>query len=256
MRKVNGLKLPARTFKPRSTGLTAITDVGLSVPHVEAMLGDYADFVDIAKLGVGSAYLTPRLADKITTYRKFGVNVYFGGTLFEKFVHQKKLPEYVNNLKQLGIDWIEVSNGTIDLPLQERLAMIEHLRGDFTVLAEVGYKDNAKIMSSRQWIDEIHALLEAGCQYVITEGRDSGTAGVYKPNGELKQELIMDILEHFDAARLIFEAPTQSAQMFFINCVSPQVNLGNVSLNDALILECERAGLRSETFFMPEDSAK
>jgi phosphosulfolactate synthase len=249
---MKGLKLPARPAKPRTTGLTLITDVGLSIPQVQAILGDYADYLDVAKFGVGSAYLTPRLEDKIAVYREFGVPVYFGGTLFEKFVHQKSLPTYIDEVKRHGITWVEVSNGTIELPLEERLAIVKELREEFNVLAEVGYKDNAKIMSNQKWIDEIGAMLEAGCKYVIAEGRDSGTAGMYRPNGELKKELVMDIIEHFDASRLIFEAPTQSSQMYFINRLGPQVNLGNVSPNDLLILECERVGLRCETFFSHE----
>lgn len=243
------LELIRRTKKPRKHGITAITDLGLTIPEQRAMLETYAPFLDIAKFGVGSAYLTPRLAEKVAIYREHGVIPYFGGTLFEKFQQQKKIPAYVKYLREHGVDWIEISNGTIDMPIAARVKLIRELKGEFNIIVEIGCKDAAKIMPPSQWIGELQAALDAGARYVITEGRDSATAGIFRESGEIREGLLTDILAAIDPRRTIFEAPTPKTQMYFINLIGANVNLGNVAAKDLLILESQRQGLRYETFF-------
>lgn len=243
------LTLPRRARKPRQHGITAITDLGLTLTGLRELLTEYGNYLDVAKFGIGTAYLTPRLAEKIALYREFNVIPYFGGTLFEKFQQQKKTKEYVQYLRQFGMDWIEISNGTIDLSLKERIKLIKSLAGEFNVVAEVGCKDAHKIMPPSQWIEELQASLDAGARYVITEGRDSATAGLYRESGEIREGLLTDILHAVDPKRTIFEAPTHKTQMYFINLVGANVNLGNVQTRDLLVLETQRQGLRYETFF-------
>jgi phosphosulfolactate synthase len=243
------LTLPRRTRKPRKHGLTAITDLGLPLAELRGLLTEYADYLDVAKFGIGSAYLTPRLAEKLALYREFNVVPYFGGTLFEKFQKQKKTREYVQYLRDFGVDWIEISNGTIEMSLKERVKLIRSLTGEFNVVAEVGCKDATKVMPPSQWIEELQASLDAGARYVITEGRDSATAGLYRESGEIREGLLSDILHAVDPKRTIFEAPTHKTQMYFINLVGANVNVGNVNPRDLLVLETQRQALRYETFF-------
>ena len=243
------LKLPHRTKKPRSHGITAITDLGITVTDLRDVLVEYHDYLDIAKFGIGSAYLTPRLDEKIAVYREFGVVPYFGGTLFEKFCQQRKVPAYAKYLRAHKIDWIEISNGTIDLSLAQRVKLVRQLAGDFTVVAEIGCKDVARIMPPSEWIEELQAVLDAGASYVITEGRDSATAGLYRESGEIREGLLSDIVAVIDPTKTIFEAPTPRTQMYFINRFGANVNLGNVAARDLLVLEAQRQGLRYETFF-------
>ena len=243
------LTLPRRARKPRKHGLTAITDLGLTLAELRELLTEYADYLDIAKFGIGSAYLTPRLAEKVALYREFNVVPYFGGTLFEKFQQQKKTREYVQYLRECKVDWIEISTGTIEMSLKERVKLIRSLAGEFHVVAEVGCKDATKVMPPSQWIEELQASLEAGANYVITEGRDSATAGLYRESGEIREGLLSDILHSVDPRRTIFEAPTHKTQMYFINLVGANVNVGNVNPRDLLVLETQRQALRYETFF-------
>lgn len=246
------LALPNRTKKPREYGITAVHDVGVSIGELHDILVDYGDFIDIAKFGIGTAFVTPRLREKLDLYREFNVIPYFGGTLFEKFYYSGRLDDYLIFLKNANVNWIEISTGTIDIPLETRLEIVAHLKKDFVVVGEVGCKDVEKIMPPSQWIREMRLLLEAGCRYVITEGRDSGTAGVYRPSGELRTGLVSDISSTLPPERIIYEAPHPRAQMFFINLIGPNVNLGNVSPRDLLQLETQRLGLRNETFFLGE----
>lgn len=243
------LSLPKRETKPRHHGLTSIHDVGIPIGELRNILEDYSSYLDIAKIGVGSAYITPNLPEKISLYKDYNVDVYFGGTLFEKAYSQHKTEEYFKYLKEMNISLVEVSCGTIDLTIDERLEIImKAIKYDFQVLAEVGSKDAETIMSPSVWILEMGTLLKAGCKYVITEGRDSASAGLFRANGEVRAGLLTDMLDHIDAKKIIFEAPTTTSQMYFINTVGANVNLGNVSPRDLLILESQRQSLRCETF--------
>ncbi len=246
------LDLPTRTQKNRSFGITSIADFGTPIGQLKDILDDFHYMIDIAKIGIGCAYVTPNIKEKVKLYKEYNVKPYFGGTLFEKCYYQNKISEYVDLLKSLGIEWIEISNGTLDIPLQKRLALIEQLKTDFFVVGEVGSKDDQKDIPISQWKAEIEMLLNAGCEYVITEGRDSGTAGIYDSSGKIKQSLIVEMTKDVDINRIIFEAPTPKSQMYFINAFGTNVNLGNVKLQDVLILEAQRKGLRSETFYLED----
>lgn len=246
------ITLPKRTKKPRTFGITSVHDVRLSVGELRNILIDFHDYIDVAKLGIGAAYVTPTLKEKLEVYREFDVIPHLGGTLFERFYYEKKLDAYLKYHHDLGINWIEVSDGTIEIPLDDRIRLVERLKKDFVVITEVGCKDANTIATPTEWIEEIKALLEAGSTYVITEGRDSGTAGVYRGTGEIRSDLISDIAHAVDPKKIIFEAPQDKGQMYFINLIGPNVNLGNVSPLDLLLLEAQRNGLRNETFFITE----
>lgn len=250
------LDLPKRTLGDRTYGLTSIIDLGIPVGELKQILNDYHSIIDIAKFGVGSAYVTPNLKEKIQLYKEANVKPYFGGTLFEKCYYQNKIPEYLNELKKLGIEWVEVSNGTLDIPLQDRLELISDMKKDFRIISEVGSKDSNIAMSIHKWKEEITLLLDAGSEYVITEGRDSGTSGIYEKSGEVKSGLIRELVEGIDSKKIIFEAPTPKQQMYFINEIGTNVNLGNVKPADVLVLEAERCGLRSETFYLEDSECK
>lgn len=246
------LDLPKRTSGQRTFGLTSIADFGTPIGELKNILNEYHSLIDIAKIGIGSAYVTPNIKQKIDLYKEFHIKPYCGGTLFEKSFYQNKLQEYIKYLRHLGIEWVEVSNGTLDISIDERLSIISQLRNEFYCIAEVGSKDCDKDISISEWKEEMKVLLDAGCEYVITEGRDSGTSGIYEKNGEVKSDLIRDLMENIDYKKIIFEAPTPKQQMYFINQLGANVNLGNVKIQDVLVLEAQRRGLRSETFYMED----
>ena len=244
------LNLPIRYKKPRSCGITSLHDISCSLGELRYILEDYSSFVDLAKLGVGTAAIIPNLKEKIQVYKSFNIDVYFGGTLFEKFYYQNKLDKYKKVLESFEISIVEISTGTIDISLEERLVLVEDFSKNFEVFSEVGCKDSNKIMPPSEWIKEIKSFLSAGCKYVITEGRNSGNAGLYRPNGELRTGLISDIITTLGYEKLIFEAPNSESQNYFINLLGANVNLGNIAPKDILLLESQRQGLRSETFFI------
>ncbi|MBF0554707.1 MAG: phosphosulfolactate synthase [Nitrospirae bacterium] len=248
------LKLPVRVQKLRKYGLTAIMDLGLPLGYLESYLKDYNQLIDIAKFGIGSALVVPHLHEKVKLYKDFGVNVCFGGTLFEKFFYQSSIDSYCDYLSFCGVDWIEVSAGTINIDIERRVEIIESILKKykhFTVVGEVGSKSSkeADTMTDKQWINEIKRLQGAGCSYVIIEARATGMGGIFREDGTLRADIFDAIVESCNHRDLIIEAPTHQNQAYFINRFGANVNLGNIVPDDIIVVESLRQGLRSETFF-------
>jgi phosphosulfolactate synthase len=173
--------------------------------------------------------------------------VVIGGTFFEVVYAQGKLDEYKRWLGELGITHVEISDGVIDLPRERKLELIVDFARDFTVLSEVGSKDAQAVFAPYQWVEWIKGELEAGAWKVITEGREGGTAGIYRPTGEMRTGLVDEIAHEVDVADLIFEAPSKASQAWFVKQFGPAVNLGNIPPEEVIPLETLRLGLRADT---------
>jgi phosphosulfolactate synthase len=241
------LDLPARAPKPRSRGLTHVIDKGLSLQEIEGLFDTAGDYVDVVKLGWGTSYVTKNLEKKIALYRSFETPVVCGGTLFEAVVARGKLDEYRRWLVDNRLSYVEVSDGTIDLPHERKLELISELSRDFTVLSEVGSKDEDVVYAPYQWVEWMTEELAAGAWKVITEGRETGTAGVFRPTGEMRTGLIDEIVHEIDVDDILFEAPTKASQAWFVRQFGPDVNLGNIPPEEVIPLETLRVGLRADT---------
>jgi phosphosulfolactate synthase len=244
------LDLPARPPKPRETGLTHVIDTGLSPHEAEGLMQTGAAYIDLVRLGFGSAYVTGALREKIDLYRERGVPVALGGTLTELAWLQKRVDGLRSWLKELGIEHVEVSSGSVPIPSADKADLIRDLSADFTVFAEVGEKDPAAIIAPYRWVEMIEEALEAGASKVVCEGRASGDAGMYRPDGEARTGLIDEIVHRVDFHRLIFEAPKRHQQVWFIEHMGPEVNLGNIRPDDVIPLETLRLGLRADTLHL------
>jgi phosphosulfolactate synthase len=241
------LELPFRSQQPRQDGLTHVLDRGLSVAQIDDLIEVAGDAVDIVKLGWGTPVATGNLEAKLARYRKLGVPVVFGGTLTELAIAQDRLEALLDRLRALGLQHIEISDGTITLAHDTKLELIERLAGEFTVLSEVGSKDDTKIMAPYRWVELIQRELEAGAWKVIAEARESGTSGIFRHDGEVRMGLIDEIVHAVPADKIIFEAPRKDQQVWFVRRFGANVNLGNISPEDVLSLETIRLGLRSDT---------
>jgi phosphosulfolactate synthase len=241
------LDLPARGAKPREAGLTHVIDTGLSTAEAEGLVASAGEYVDLVRLGWGSAYVTRDVEAKIATYRDAGVPVMLGGTLTELAWLQGRVDALRTWLKELAIEHVEVSSGTVRIPDDEKLELIRALGADFTVFAEVGEKDPAALLAPYRWVTLIKDALDAGARWVTCEGRATGDTGLYRPDGEPRTGLIDEILHEVDANRLIFEAPQKHQQVWFVKRLGPEANLGNVLPADVISLETLRLGLRADT---------
>lgn len=241
------LDLPQRGGKPRERGITHVLDKGLSLAQVDGMVEVAGDAVDLVKLGWGTAVVTQNLAAKLARYREHGLPVVLGGTLTELAIAQGRVDGLLAWLRELGLRHVEISDGTIQLPHARKLALIEQLAQEFVVLSEVGSKDDTNIMAPYRWVEQIQAELDAGAWKVIAEARETGTAGIYRADGEVRMGLIDEIAHAIAPERLLFEAPRKEQQVWFLRRFGIDVNLGNVAPDDALSLETLRLGLRSDT---------
>jgi phosphosulfolactate synthase len=232
---------------PRNAGLTHVIDKGLGPRAVEDLLETAGDFIDIVKLGWGTGYVTGNLGRKLALYREAGKPIVCGGTFLEAVWAKGKVEEYRSWLAGLGFTHVEISDGTLDIPREQKLELIADLAHDFTVLSEVGSKDADVVYAPYQWVEWIKEELEAGAWKVITEARESGTAGIFRPTGEMRTGLVDEIVHEIDFRDLIFEAPAKSAQAWFIKQFGPEVNLGNIPPDEVIPLETLRLGLRGDT---------
>lgn len=241
--------LPERPSIPRQSGITMVMDKGLSIPQAEMMLESAADFVDIVKLGFGTSLICPNLKEKVALYRAAGKKVYFGGTLFEAFLVRDMLDDYYKYCDKFGADSIEVSDGSMEIPHGRKCEIIQEASKNFNVLSEVGSKEEGILISPAKWIKMMTNELEAGSWKVIAEARESGTVGIYRPNGSAHVVLINKILAKVKQEDILWEAPKKAQQVWFIKQFGANVNLGNIAPNETIPLESLRLGLRGDTFF-------
>jgi phosphosulfolactate synthase len=233
--------------KPRERGITHVIDRGLSVADVDGLLEVAGDSVDVVKLGWGTALVSANLKPKLERYQSHGIPVVLGGTLTEIAIRQGRIDGLVVWLHELGLRHVEISDGTITLDAEVKRELIERLSREFIVLAEVGSKDADFIMAPYIWVEQIERDLAAGAWKVIAEARESGTAGIYRANGEVRTGLIDEIAHAIDSDRLIFDAPLQQQQVWLLKRFGTECNLGNIAPADVLSLETLRLGLRSDT---------
>lgn len=241
------LGVPARPGKPREVGVTHVIDKGLNLRDIEGLFDTAGQFVDIVKFGWGTSYVTNNLEKKIALYRSFETPVVCGGTLFEAVYGRGRMDDFKRWLVDHRFSHVEISDGTLEIPREEKLELITDFARDFTVLSEVGSKDSDVVFAPYQWVEWINEELEAGAWKVITEGREGGTAGIYRSDGDMRTGLLDEIAHGVAIENVLFEAPTKSSQAWFVKHFGPNVNLGNIPPDEVIPLETLRLGLRGDT---------
>jgi phosphosulfolactate synthase len=250
--------LPERTSQPRTNGLTMVMDKGLSLRQAEDLIEIGSELVDFLKLGFGTSLVTPNVAEKVKVYREAGFDVYCGGTLFEAFYVRNEVDKYLKFIDNLGITCLEVSDGSMVIPHDEKCELINKLSKNYKVLSEVGSKEEGILISPSKWIRMMSNELQAGSFKVIAEARESGNVGIYRPNGSAHVQLVKRILANVALEDILWEAPKKPQQVWFLKQFGANVNLGNIGPDDLIPLECLRMGLRGDTFFehLPESLAE
>jgi phosphosulfolactate synthase len=241
------LDLPPRSAKPRRVGLTHVLDQGAGLGATADVLASGAGHIDIWKVGWGTGYVDPTIADKVALLREHGVDACLGGTLLEIAWAQGVAEECLDWALRVGFPCVEVSRGTVEMSLEAKRRLIRRASADFTVLAEVGTKAPGERLASRHWPAECSSDLEAGAHLVVTEGRQSGTVGTFDEAGRVRPDVVEAVVVAAGLDRVVFEAPRTAQQAWFVRHFGPDVNLGNVALDEVLAVETLRLGLRSDT---------
>lgn len=246
--------IPERTSGKREHGLTMMMDKGLSLKESEHFIESSADFTDLVKFAFGTALITKDLKAKIKLYQSAGLTPYFGGTLFEMFWVRGELDAYKRFASESGLEFLEVSDGTIKMEHTEKLEAIADLARDFRVISEIGSKVEGVELSNDVWVSQMKTELETGSWKVIAEARESGTIGIYQSDGSANRTLIDAIMKEISVNDVLWEAPIRAQQAMFIQMIGPNVNLGNIAPNEVVSLEALRCGMRGDTFFdvLPE----
>ena len=240
--------IPDRAKKPRNKGLTMVMDKGLSLNEAENMVALKSELTDIVKLGFGTSLLTRYIDKKIKLYHKAGIMVYVGGTLFEAFTVRNQFDDFCKLIDKLKLEMVEVSDGSISIEHDTKCEYIQKLSKNFKVISEIGSKCESNSLEDSDWIEYMNKELQAGSWKVIAEAREGGNVGMFDPNGNIKENLIKKITNKISTSKILWEAPQKKQQVWFINNFGANVNLGNISPNDIISLECLRIGLRGDTF--------
>ncbi len=247
--------VPERPQKPRNHGITMVMDKGLSLRQAEDLVASSGHLIDFIKLGFGTSYVSKNVKEKVRIYRDAGIRTYLGGTFFEAFVVRNMFDDYLRLINELGLDTMEVSDGSVRMQHDTKCEYISKLSRYGTVLSEVGSKEEGILIAPNKWKMMMQKELEAGAWKVIAEARESGTVGIYRPSGKAHVQLIHKILGKISPESVIWEAPIKSQQAFWIKLLGANVNLGNIAPEEVIPLETLRLGLRGDTFFafMPPD---
>jgi phosphosulfolactate synthase len=224
-----------------------VIDAGLPLPDVRAILGAAAPYIDVWKFGWGSAYLDTALDAKLRLLRRHDVAACPGGTLLEVAALQGRADEYLEWAAACGFTQVEVSDGLGLLGEDAKAALIRRAAATFAVVSEVGMKDPTSVLTPATWVELARADLDAGASAVLTEGRESGTVGLYAADGSVRGEVVDALLDGIGPDHLIFEAPHRHQQAWLIRRIGPDVNLANVAPREAVGLEALRLGLRADT---------
>jgi phosphosulfolactate synthase len=216
--------------------------------EVGDLLDAAADHIDIWKFGWGTAYVDPTVPAKLELLHSRDVLTCLGGTLLEIAWSQGKADECLAWARDVGFAAVEVSRGVAAMTVAEKHALISQAAGSFVVLSEVGRKDAEEQLSEHEWADELASDRSAGAQWVIAEGRESGSVGLYHDDGTVRPNIVAALVAAAGPDGVLFEAPRKDQQAWFIHEFGPEVNLANVALDDAISLETLRLGLRADTF--------
>ena len=242
------LQTAARTIKPRRRGITHVIDTGTPRAGIEALVQAHGEFVDVWKFGFGTAYVDTAIASKIELLQSHQVKACPGGTLLEAAWWQGRIDEFFEWACQLEFSCVEVSRGATDLPAASKHDLIDRAcQHGFEVFAEVGGKDPRESVRPHQWLEEAKRDIDSGACWLVAEGRESGTVGLYTADGLVRADLV-DALESVATdAPVVYEAPRREQQAWLVNHLGTNVNLANVSPDEVLSTEVLRLGLRADT---------
>jgi phosphosulfolactate synthase len=168
---------------------------------------------------------------------------------------QDRVDAFLAWAEGLRFPCIEVSRGAVLMSLADKRRLIQQASARFVVVSEVGSKHPATQASPEQWVEEVECDLAAGATWVLAEGRESGTVGIFDADGAVREDIVSAVAAAAGADRVVFEAPRKDQQAWFIHRFGCDVNLANIPAGEVLGLEALRLGLRADTIDLSRPSA-
>ena len=154
--------IPERPSQPRSNGITMVMDKGIGMHQAADLVETAGSLIALLKLGFGTSYANPNVKKKIALYKKQGIRVYPGGTLFEAFAIRNQIDDFRRFLDKLGFDAVEISDGSMEIEHDKKCEYIHTLSKDFLVVSEVGSKIAGLEILISQWVSQMLVELEPG----------------------------------------------------------------------------------------------
>ena len=108
----------------------------------------------------------------------------------------------------------EVSDGSIEISHKDKCNYIKELSKEFKVVSEVGSKDENKLIPPYKWIELMQNELKAGSWKVIAEAREGGNVGIFHKGGDVRSDLIDEILTKIPSESILWEAPKKPQQVW------------------------------------------
>ena len=228
-------------------------DPGYDPVTVEAHLGQSAHLIATLKISMACWMVADETATrrKIEAATRLGIPTVAGGGPFETAVAQRALPAYLDLCADVGLSRIECGEGFTDPTLAPAEIVREAAERGLEVEFELGEKHAGRFSDGQtdELIDLGRRWLEAGAVRLVIEARESAQdVGLFSEPGQFDARQADRFADAFGLDTVLFEAPNKASQFALISHFGPEVQLGNVRLEEVLRVEIYRRGLHSDAF--------
>ncbi|MFA7468871.1 MAG: phosphosulfolactate synthase [Desulfotomaculaceae bacterium] len=241
------ITIPPRVAKPRERGITVVADKGLGMGQAEDLFDLVGEYIDWIKIGISAPriFTKKQLIDKINLCHKYDVKAFIAGDVTEMAIMQGVMDQYLEEVKELGADGVEIATAQIYMPLEEKCAIIKKaVEMGFQVFGEAGKKGvEGWAVAPNYVIKEVGALLEAGSYKVIIQGE-----GVLENVPEIDSKPLYELAAKFNVNDLVFQAKDNRAHTWLIKNFGLEVNM-DIESNQVVIVELCRRGIRKRGLF-------
>lgn len=241
------LQVPARPPKPRSTGITIVEDVTIGMRATKDVVEHSDELIDYMKIADHAALVARHSKDwlkgKVDYYHANNIKTKPGGVIFEVAVLQNKVELYMERVKDLGFDGVEISDDVLPpMSAKTRAGYIKTAqRFGLEPFTEVGRKDPTTPLKADELIAIIKSDLEAGAKFVTLENSDiaySLKTGDFKPVEQIARDVGLD--------QITFEVGPNDwpglARVLF-KTFGPNINVENVLLETLRHVDALRRGM-------------
>ncbi len=255
-RAFSWVKRNDRQGKPRTKGLTEIRGPYYSVMgprYLEDVLETAGDYVDSLKFAAGSFSVIPKksLKQLLDLAHSYDVSVSTGGWIEYVLTQGKQaVDRYIEEVKSVGFDILELSAGFISLPIDDWVALVERTKEEgLKPKPEVGIQWGAGGETSVEELEEagvrdpgraIHAakrFLEAGAYLIMIESE-----GITENVKTWRTDVVSQITDALGTEKVMFEAADPQVFTWYVQNYGADVNLF-VDHSQIIQLEIVRRGI-------------
>ncbi len=235
------------------SGINSVLDKGMPLDIYKSYLLSFGSYIQLIKLGwtTWALFSDLELQKKINLAKKMRIPVCLGGTLFEIAYTNGLWDEFIDFIVSNELDSLELASGfcvNFDaIPDLIKCAKNHKL----SVIVEIGFKDEKKdaALSVKERMYQIRTAFMTGADYVVLEAREQGYGySVYKSEESKNEDLISAIQSEFPLENIIFEAPLRSNQIYLVNRLGSDVNMGNIMFDEIPRVETIRRRLHASTY--------